>query len=74
MTSEDDQGGSARMRARVRLIFVCVRIISICGQVAGELSAVPALLGTGLSRLSVVPPIIPALKQSLRELSVPIAA
>ena len=48
--------------------------VSICGQVAGELNAIPALLATGLNRLSVVPPIIPVLKQTLRELSVPIAA
>lgn len=48
--------------------------VSICGQVAGELHVLSALLATGLTRLSVIPPIIPALKQALRELSVPIAA
>jgi multiphosphoryl transfer protein len=39
--------------------------VAICGGVAGDSTAVPILLGLGIGELSVVPALIPALKQQI---------
>ncbi len=43
--------------------------VGVCGAAAGDETAVPALIGLGVRELSVVPPIIPAIKARVRSLS-----
>lgn len=43
--------------------------VGVCGAMAGDETAVPALIGLGVRELSVVPPIIPAIKARVRSLS-----
>lgn len=42
---------------------------SVCGEIAGDLRAVPLLVGLGFRILSVAPPLIPYVKQAVRRLS-----
>jgi multiphosphoryl transfer protein len=41
------------------------KLVAVCGGVAGDSTAVPVLLGLGIGELSVVPALIPALKQQI---------
>ncbi|MBO4643891.1 MAG: phosphoenolpyruvate--protein phosphotransferase [Alphaproteobacteria bacterium] len=43
--------------------------VGVCGAMAGEEKAVPVLTGLGVKELSVVPPLIPAIKAQIRSLS-----
>jgi phosphocarrier protein FPr/phosphocarrier protein len=43
--------------------------VAVCGGLAGDPSAVPVLLGLGVSELSVVPTLIPQLKAQIRALT-----
>lgn len=43
--------------------------VGVCGAMAGEEKAVPVLIGLGVKELSVVPPLIPAVKAQIRSLS-----
>ena len=45
------------------------RWVGVCGAMAGEEKAVPVLIGLGVKELSVVPPLIPAVKAQIRSLS-----
>jgi phosphotransferase system enzyme I (PtsI) len=42
--------------------------VSICGELAGRPNALPALLDLGITTLSVAPPLIPELKERIRQL------
>jgi phosphotransferase system enzyme I (PtsI) len=42
--------------------------VSICGELAGRPDALPTLLDLGISTLSVAPPLIPELKERIRQL------
>ncbi|MEF9944509.1 MAG: phosphoenolpyruvate--protein phosphotransferase, partial [Burkholderiaceae bacterium] len=44
--------------------------VSVCGELAGELSVAPLLLGMGLTQFSMHPAQIPAVKERIMELSV----
>ncbi len=44
--------------------------VSICGELAGDIDAVPVLLGLGIHRLSVSPPAIPSIKATVRKLNI----
>ncbi len=41
--------------------------ISLCGEIAGDVSAVPLLLGLGITELSAPLPTVPRIKQTIRE-------
>ncbi|MBR1946092.1 MAG: phosphoenolpyruvate--protein phosphotransferase, partial [Alphaproteobacteria bacterium] len=43
--------------------------VGVCGAMAGDKTAVPVLIGLGVKELSVVPPLIPAVKAQIRSLS-----
>ena len=43
--------------------------VGVCGAMAGDEKAVPVLTGLGVKELSVVPPLIPAIKAQIRSLS-----
>ena len=43
--------------------------VGVCGAMAGDEKAVPVLIGLGVKELSVVPPLIPAIKAQIRSLS-----
>jgi phosphotransferase system enzyme I (PtsI) len=45
--------------------------VSLCGEMAADPRYAPLLVGLGLRRLSVTPQAVPALKNRLRELSIP---
>jgi phosphoenolpyruvate-protein kinase (PTS system EI component) len=45
------------------------RWVGVCGALAGDLQAVPVLIGLGVHELSVSVPIIPAVKARVRSLS-----
>ncbi len=45
------------------------RWVGVCGELAGDLTAMPILLGLGLDEFSMSPAVIPAAKQRLRSLS-----
>ncbi len=45
------------------------RWVGVCGELAGDLEAVPLLVGLGLDELSMVPPAIPAVKALIRQWS-----
>jgi phosphocarrier protein FPr len=47
------------------------RWIGVCGAVAGDLAAVPVLLGLGVDELSVDLPLVPSIRARVRELSMP---
>ena len=40
--------------------------VEVCGELAGQLDAVPTLLGLGIRALSVAPPLIPLVKEAVR--------
>ena len=40
--------------------------VSLCGELAGRLDTLPALLATGVRSLSVAPPLVPAVKEVVR--------
>ncbi len=42
--------------------------VFICGELAGRLDAIPALLNAGIQMLSVAPPLIPSVKQTVRKI------
>lgn len=44
--------------------------VGICGELAGDLTAVPVLLGLGLDEFSVSPPLIPGVKETIRRFSI----
>jgi phosphocarrier protein FPr len=46
----------------------------VCGELAAEPLAVPALVGLGVTELSVNPPAIPAIKQAVRQVDFGAAA
>lgn len=43
--------------------------VGVCGALAGDVDAVPALIGLGVRELSVEPPLIPAVKAKIRTLN-----
>jgi phosphoenolpyruvate-protein kinase (PTS system EI component) len=43
--------------------------VGMCGELAGEPLAAPILLGLGLDEFSMSPPMVPIIKQILRELN-----
>ncbi|RBP41444.1 phosphotransferase system enzyme I (PtsI) [Roseimicrobium gellanilyticum] len=43
--------------------------VSICGELAGHLNAIPTLVHLGVRTLSVAPPLIPDVKQAIRTIS-----
>lgn len=45
------------------------RFVGVCGGMAGDLRAVPILVGLGVDELSVAAPLIPKVKQRIRELN-----
>jgi phosphoenolpyruvate-protein kinase (PTS system EI component) len=45
------------------------RWVGVCGALAGDLDAVPVLIGLGVDELSVDVPIVPAVKARVRALS-----
>jgi multiphosphoryl transfer protein len=47
--------------------------VSVCGELAGDLAAVPLLLGLGATELSVGPPAVPSLKEAVRRVRIPAA-
>jgi phosphoenolpyruvate-protein kinase (PTS system EI component) len=44
------------------------RWVGVCGALAGDLQAVPVLIGLGVDELSVAVPIVPAVKARVRSL------
>ncbi len=46
------------------------RWVGVCGALAGDLNAVPVLLGLGVHELSVDVPLVPSVKARVRELSI----
>jgi phosphocarrier protein FPr/phosphocarrier protein len=46
------------------------RVVAVCGGVAADMSALPVLLGLGVTELSVVPAAIPAVKRLIRTLDI----
>ena len=40
----------------------------VCGEMAGDLAAVPILLGLGVAELSVTPPMVPRVKMLIRSI------
>lgn len=46
------------------------RWVGVCGEAAGDLVAVPLLVGLGVTELSVAPPAVAPVKQAVRELDV----
>ena len=61
-----------RHPAVLRLIGIIVEEsqqtpVSVCGELASELDAVPTLLKLGLRSLSVAPPLIPGVKETVRK-------
>jgi phosphoenolpyruvate-protein kinase (PTS system EI component) len=47
------------------------RWVGMCGELAGEMKAVPLLLGLGLDEFSMAPALIPAVKSLIRKCSIP---
>ncbi len=45
------------------------KFVGVCGGMAGDLNALPLLIGLGVDELSVAPPSIPIVKHKIRELS-----
>jgi phosphotransferase system enzyme I (PtsI) len=45
--------------------------IGVCGELAGVPEAAPLLVGLGINELSMAPAMIPAVKERLRELTLP---
>jgi len=43
--------------------------VEVCGELAGQLGAVPTLLKLGIRTLSVAPPLVPGVKQAVRDTS-----
>ena len=53
----------------IRAAHACGRWVGVCGELAGDLTAIPILLGLGLDEFSMNPAAIPAAKQLLRTLN-----
>ncbi len=53
----------------IKVAHACGRWVGVCGELAGDLTAMPILLGLGLDEFSMSPAVIPAAKQRLRSLS-----
>lgn len=45
--------------------------VAVCGELAGRLDAVPALLKIGVRGFSVAPPLVPGIKEAIRKTSLP---
>jgi phosphoenolpyruvate-protein kinase (PTS system EI component) len=45
------------------------RPVAVCGEVASDALAVPLLVGLGVDELSVSPPLVPAIKETVRGVS-----
>jgi phosphoenolpyruvate-protein kinase (PTS system EI component) len=43
--------------------------VGVCGEMAGHEAAIPILLGIGFRNLSVAPPLVPAVKQVIRNIA-----
>ena len=43
--------------------------VSVCGELASELDTVPTLLKLGLRSLSVAQPLVPSVKEAVRQIS-----
>ena len=43
--------------------------VALCGELARQLSALPALLKLGLRTLSVAPPLVPGVKEAIRQIA-----
>ena len=61
--------------AVIRLISLAVKeagdaLVGICGELAGQPTAVPILLNAGVRLLSVAPPLVPVIKEAVRRPSV----
>jgi phosphoenolpyruvate-protein kinase (PTS system EI component) len=61
--------------AVLRLIRIAVKeaddvLVGVCGELAGQPDAVPPLLDAGIRLLSVAPPLVPVIKESVRRISV----
>ena len=57
--------------AVIRLIRLAVKeagsaLIGVCGELAGQPSAVPMLLDVGVRQLSVAPPLVPTIREAVR--------
>jgi phosphocarrier protein FPr len=69
---ETTAGGDALDPGLLRLIDAVCRAagdripVSVCGELAGDETAVPLLTGLGVRELSVVPPGVPAIKEAVR--------
>jgi phosphocarrier protein FPr len=48
--------------------------VAVCGELAGDVTAVPLLVGLGVRELSVAPPTVPTIKEAVRAISVERAA
>ena len=48
--------------------------VSVCGELAGDETAVPLLIGLGVRELSVAPHAVPAIKEAVRRTSLDRAA
>jgi phosphocarrier protein FPr len=53
----------------IKAAHACGRWVGVCGELAGDLTAIPILLGLGLDEFSMSPASIPAAKQRLRALN-----
>ena len=53
----------------IKAAHACGRWVGVCGELAGDLTAIPILLGLGLDEFSMSPAVIPAAKQRLRALN-----
>jgi phosphoenolpyruvate-protein kinase (PTS system EI component) len=47
--------------------------VSICGELATDLDTIPTLLKFGIRSLSVAPPLVPGVKEAIRQTSLQIA-
>ncbi|MEK6838531.1 MAG: putative PEP-binding protein, partial [Candidatus Thermoplasmatota archaeon] len=62
--------------AVLRLVRMAVEeagqtMVAVCGELAGRLDAVPALLKVGVRAFSVAPPLVPGIKEAIRKISLP---
>jgi phosphotransferase system enzyme I (PtsI) len=43
--------------------------VAVCGELARQLNALPALLKLGIRTLSVAPPLVPGVKEAIRQIA-----